>query len=112
MDSVDSASLTAWMDANKITTPDVRAEIVSLGALDPNDLIDLEDEDIEALCAKMKKLEYKRSEGCGGPQNGRQCFVQRGSYCCRCAQCAGGQLVGRIPLARPSRGRTAERPPR
>ena len=50
----------AWMDANKITSPDARAEILDLGAVEPAELTDLEDEDIAELCDKMKKLEANR----------------------------------------------------
>ena len=40
----------AWMDANKITSPDARAEILDLGAVEPAELTDLEDQDIAELC--------------------------------------------------------------
>ena len=50
----------AWMDANKITSPDARAEILDLGAVEPAELTDLEDQDIAELCDKMKKLEANR----------------------------------------------------
>ena len=50
----------AWMDANNITSPDARAEILDLGAVEPAELTDLEDDDIAELCDKMKKLEANR----------------------------------------------------
>lgn len=51
------------MDAYAITTPDARAAILDLGAAKPADMTGLDEDDIDELCGKMKKLEAKRFRG-------------------------------------------------
>ena len=46
MASGDSSAMMAWLDANMITSPDARAEILDLGAVEPAELTDLEEDNI------------------------------------------------------------------
>ena len=53
------ASINKWLAENKIKS-NISPDLDAFGAEDPEDLVDLEDDDVKYLCSKLKKLEAKR----------------------------------------------------
>jgi len=53
------ASINKWLVENKIKS-NISPDLEAFGAEDPEDLVDLEDDDIKYLCSKLKKLEARR----------------------------------------------------
>ena len=50
----------AWLQEQKINSDGIAEAIDDFGAVDPSDLVELDDDDLEQLCSQMKKLEAKR----------------------------------------------------
>ena len=51
-----SAGMKAWLAKHKIMT-DIAAMLDELGVVDQGDLVDVDDEDVEEICKKLKKTE-------------------------------------------------------